>query len=499
LQEFSDTSEGFEEEDGLASEPAVYRLMGSLGGKAMMPVALRVVPEWLGAADWRMRRVGLVVVAALADQCSKQAGAQLGQMVRSAVASMRDPHPRVAAQALHLLNALCTAFPERVPLEHHAEVVPALGSLLADQAQARPSSFKVRGIAVAALVVLAGDRCPAEALAPYLDPLLSGLISCLQPNAPPQLQEVALEGQSVSQAVMPARWSRTPPSPADWPHPSCAVSCSVVVGCCAAVLAAVTNLASVSQADFSGHYAAFMPGLKGILGSPAAAQQPSLRDRAVQCIGVLGGAVGRQAFLPDAAEVMGALAAELAQAQAQAQGEGEVSWDRLGPATGAICAAMRGDFAQYLPVLLPVLARAATADVGFCVQDLDDEEADTGMQHDEATGLQTAVVDVRGHGKKRITMNTFAVLEKAAALDTMDKYARELGWRFAECVMEGGLSGLALPLVDFKFSEQVRTSAAIALSSFFDCVVAAARRGELEDLQVSSSTSQGCDLIPSGD
>ena len=32
---------------------------------------------------------------------------------------------------------------------------------------------------------------------------------------------------------------------------------------------------------------------------------------------------------------------------------------------------------------------------------------------------QSAVLDVRGVGKKRITLNTYAVQEKAAALDTL--------------------------------------------------------------------------------
>lgn len=66
----------------------------------------------------------------------------------------------------------------------------------------------------------------------------------------------------------------------------------------------MSRLASVSGGDFSSHYSSFMPGLKGILRSPAASAMAGLRDRALECVGFIGLAVGRRVFSPDAAEVM---------------------------------------------------------------------------------------------------------------------------------------------------------------------------------------------------
>lgn len=51
----------------------------------------------------------------------------------------------------------------------------------------------------------------------------------------------------------------------------------------------------------------------------------------------------------------------------------------MGPATGTVCQALGEGFLQYLPVLVPLLAKTAEMDVGFSVTDVDDDEAETGM------------------------------------------------------------------------------------------------------------------------
>lgn len=59
--------------------------MGALGGKTMLPVAMKLVPQWLGAGEWPRRRASLVVVAALVDYCPKQIKASFAQMFKTAV------------------------------------------------------------------------------------------------------------------------------------------------------------------------------------------------------------------------------------------------------------------------------------------------------------------------------------------------------------------------------------------------------------------------------
>ena len=66
---------------------------------------------------------------------------------------------------------------------------------------------------------------------------------------------------------------------------------------------AISSLAELAQDSFASHYQSFMPGLKNILQSPAAAQMPTLRDQAMHAVAFIGGAVGREIFMPDAREV----------------------------------------------------------------------------------------------------------------------------------------------------------------------------------------------------
>ncbi len=479
---------GDDAEEGCTAvaEAAIYRLMGALGGKAVLPLAMKLVPQWLGAPEWPRRRASLVVVAALVDYAPKQIKASFAHMFKTAVdfsqvrsstdrlsapclicmdierltgffwLSLRlvfchtarrldlpthlyklththapqDAHPRVAAEALHLLNLLQAKFPELVAqgTTHFAAALPALGTAILNEDGSRPA--RLRGIAVATLSgLLANERVSQEHLSGLADPLLSALATCLQPGAvPAEVQEATLE--------------------------------------------AVAAIATVDQAEFAEkHYAGFMPGLKGILASASAHAQGNagaLRDRAIECVGVVGAAVGRQLFAADAVAVMDLLVGQLQSVQ-----PGEVSFERMGPATGTVAQALGEGFMRYLPVLVPLLGRTTQLDVGFSMEDAADEEEDGVLASDGAR--QSAVLDVRGVGKKRITLNTYAVLEKAAALDTLDRYARVLGWRFAEHAE--ALPEVLLPLLQFQFSEAVRTSAALCLASTFDSLVEAAKRG----------------------
>jgi len=160
-------------------------------------------------------------------------------------------------------------------------------------------------------------------------------------------------------------------------------------------LSGVSSLAELAQDSFASHYQSFMSGLKGILQSPAAAQMPTLRDQAMQAVGVIGGSVGRETFLPDAREVrmsdskrcciwhsltmlfsphhdkvMSLLANEL-----QNSTPGSLSIEYVFPATGHICRTLKQDFLAYLPLLIPFLRHTLSTPVDFAVEDVDEDEA----------------------------------------------------------------------------------------------------------------------------
>ncbi len=410
---------------------AIYRLMGLLGGKSMLPIAMEVVPEWLGAAGdecWAQRRVSLMVVQALVSYCPKHIKASFGQMLKTAVDFTGDSHPRVAAEAIHLVNTLCEKFPELAAQGTHLQAtLPALHAVIGDGKRL----VRLRGIAVDTLAVVltaCHERIPPSAVAPFMKPIFDALVLCMAGNMPPQLQEATLD--------------------------------------------ALAALATLAQEGFGAHYADVMRELKGIVSrsSPlATGQAGSLRDKAVECVGILGNAVGKAAFAADAKEVMDMLVGQLVGAT-----PGQVSFERLGAATGTVCEAMGEHFFPYLAVLGPLLVQTTQMDLGYSVEDVDEEEEEGATAH--ANGVVTTVVDLRGMGgKKRITVNSYAMQEVQAALDTLDKYARVLGAKFATAAEE------LLPFLNRLYTcphAEVRTSAALCAGAGFDCVVEAVKLGQ---------------------
>lgn len=89
--------------------------------------------------------------------------------------------------------------------------------------------------------------------------------------------------------------------------------------------------------------------------------------------------------------------------------------------------------------------------------------------HDEETGLQSTIVEVRGGSQIRFTMNTTKVLEKQLACQTLFEYVDALGPHLAAFI--GPALEKVLPLVIFKYSEQVRNSASFACGKLFSAAV----------------------------
>ena len=114
------------------AEDAISRLLDSLQGKTVMPVATNLLPAYLQSPDWRKRRVGMMVMTCMVQQCPKSVKPRLSQTLQTALTFMKDSHPRVVAQALSCLEALCEAFPGNTQTASHVGAIPLLASLISD-------------------------------------------------------------------------------------------------------------------------------------------------------------------------------------------------------------------------------------------------------------------------------------------------------------------------------------------------------------------------------
>jgi hypothetical protein len=69
-------------------------------------------------------------------------------------------------------------------------------------------------------------------------------------------------------------------------------------------LTAVASIAHVRKEAFSAYYGYFMPIVKTILRTATSKEARLVRGKAMECFGLIGNAVGREQFSPDALEVM---------------------------------------------------------------------------------------------------------------------------------------------------------------------------------------------------
>ena len=148
---------------------------------------------------------------------------------------------------------MSTDFGPKMQEQLHATVVPALVTVMDD------GCVRVQAHAAAAVINFC-EHCEKETLQPYLQGLLGKLHQMLQRNIR-RVQEQAVT--------------------------------------------AVASVADVAQEDFLLYYDAFMPGLRQLLTDLAGKEFRMLRGKAMECISLIGVAVGKEKFAADAKEVMG--------------------------------------------------------------------------------------------------------------------------------------------------------------------------------------------------
>lgn len=141
-----------------------------------------------------------------------------------------------------------------------------------------------------------------------------------------------------------------------------------------------------------------------------------LRGKALQCVGLIGVAVGKEVFLQDALQVMQLLMPVL-QVQPGAIPEGYFEY--YAPACCRISQTLGEQFVQFLPLVLPPIIHTLGVETDFSMTEVSEAEEIGAVSHDNEDGFESIVMEVKGGQKMRMTMNTTAVMEKAHAAKLM--------------------------------------------------------------------------------
>ncbi|KAL2320474.1 hypothetical protein Fmac_029443 [Flemingia macrophylla] len=411
---------GAEDEDEDAGETSNYgfgqecldRLSISLGGNTIVPVASELLPTFLAAPEWQRHHAALIALAQIAEGCSKVMIKNLEQVLSMILNSFHDPHPRVRWAAINAVGQLSTDLGPDLQVKFHHLVLPALAGAMDDFQNPRVQAH------AASAVLNFTENCTPDILTPYLDGIVSKLLVLLQ-NGKQMVQEGALT--------------------------------------------ALASVADSSQEQFQKYYDAVMPYLKAILVNANDKSNRMLRAKAMECISLVGMAVGKEKFRDDAKQVMDVLMS-LQQSQLDAD---DPTASYMLQAWARLCKCLGQDFLPYMGFVMPPLLQSAQLKPDVTITSAD---SDTEFDEDDDS-IETITL-----GDKRIGIKTSVLEEKATACNMLCCYADELKEGFFPWIDQVAFT--LVPLLKFYFHEEVRKAAVSAMPELLSSAKSAVEKGQ---------------------
>uniref|UniRef100_A0A0N4ZZG2 TOG domain-containing protein n=1 Tax=Parastrongyloides trichosuri TaxID=131310 RepID=A0A0N4ZZG2_PARTI len=395
-----------EEEDYTVGESSLDRFSCALGGKSLLQPLLSLAGEYLKSSDWKYRHAAIMALSVSGEGCKRQMEPIIENIISTILPYLKDDHPRVRYAACNAIGQMSTDFGPTLQKKCHATVVPALLETLIDLSNARVSAH-----AGAALVNFS-EECPKNVISLYLTDIIAKLEFVLE-NTFKQLLE---KGKKI---VLEQ------------------------------VITTVASVADAAKDQFIAYYDRLIPPLKYILKNTTAPEHKVLRGKTIECISLIGLAVGPEKFEPDVNEIMEVLLSS----QTEEISNDDPLLAYMISSWARICKILGEKFGRYLPMVMPAVMKAASLkpDVMLLDEDSADQNAD---EYDNWSFMNLG-------DNQSLGIKTSGLEEKSTACEMIVCYAREAKAAFidyVEPVME-----LMLPLLKFMFHDVVRMSAAEAM------------------------------------
>ncbi|OUZ99546.1 HEAT [Macleaya cordata] len=391
------------------------RLSISLGGNTIVPVASELLPVFLAAPEWQKHHAALIALAQIAEGCSKVMIKNLEHVVNMVLNSFQDPHPRVRWAAINAIGQLSTDLGPDLQVQYHQRVLPALASAMDDFQNPRVQAH------AASAVLNFSENCTPDILTPYLDGIVGKLLILLQ-NGKQMVQEGALT--------------------------------------------ALASVADSSQEHFQKYYDAVMPYLKAILLNATDKSNRMLRAKSMECISLVGMAVGKEKFRADAKQVMEVLMT----LQGSQLDTDDPTISYMLQAWARLCKCLGQDFLPYMSVVMPPLLQSAQLKPDLTITSADSDE-DIDQSDDDS--IETITL-----GDRRIGIKTSVLEEKATACNMLCCYADELKEGFYPWIDQ--VAPTLVPLLKFYFHEEVRKAAVSAMPELLRSAKLAIEKGQAQ-------------------
>merc|ERR1719342_1178220 len=223
------------------------------------------------------------------------------------------------------------------------------------------------------------------------------------------------------------------------------------------IVTTIASVADTAEEKFIEYYDKFMPHLKYMIGNATTAELRLLRGKTIECVSLIGLAVGGEKFAPDASEVMELLLASQIKGEEMAEDDPQMSY--MISAWARICKILGAGFAPYLPMVMGPVMKTASMKPEVAL--LDNEELG-GVEDDSEDWQFVQLGEQQNFGIK-----TAGLEDKATACQMLVCYARELKENFADYTEQ--VVKLMVPMLKFYFHDGVRTAAAESLPYLLEC------------------------------
>lgn len=415
---WADSDELLDEDNdcnNVIAEAALDRLACGLGGKTILPLVTASVPGMLANSDWKQRHAALMALSAVGEGCSKQMEGMLDQVMDGVPGVMdgvlrylQDPHPRVRYAACNAIGQMSTDFAPIFEKKFHERVIPGLLMLLDDNMNPR-----VQAHAGAALVNFSED-CPKNILTGYLE----GMMAKLEGILTAKFKELVEKGTKL---VLEQ------------------------------VVTTIASVADTAEKEFIAYYDRLMPCLKYIIQNANKEELKMLRGKTIECVSLIGLAVGPDKFMADASDVMDMLLATYGGDGAELPDD-DPQTSYLISAWSRICKVLGKRFEQYLPLVMGPVMRTASMKPEVALLDNEDMQGVEGDVDWQFVSLGE---------QQNFGIRTAGLEDKASACMMLLCYARELKEGFSNYAEQ--VVKLMVPMLKFYFHDGVRSAAAESL------------------------------------
>ncbi|VDK72111.1 unnamed protein product [Litomosoides sigmodontis] len=421
------------EDNAGIGESSLDRISCSLGGKFVLNSFLRIVPRMMhDVGNWKCRHAAIMGISTVGEGCKRQMEPVIEEIVNNVLPFLGDSHPRVRYAACNALGQMSSDFSPTLQKKCHEKVVNGLCALLIDL-----NCPRVAAHAGAALVNFSED-CPKNIITLYLPQIMEKLEFVLDHT----FKQLLERGKKL---VLEQ------------------------------VITTIASVADAAQDQFIAFYDSLMPPLKYILQNSNVEELSTLRGKTIECISLIGLAVGKEKFFKDANEIMHILLTNQSQFEQISADDPQISY--MISAWARICKILGEEFAAFLPLVMPPVLRAASIKPDVTLMSDDDI---TNQEEDPEWNF------VPLGDQKMFGIKTAGLEDKATACEMLVCYARELKSAFSPYIES--VTQLMLPHLKFMFHDAVRSAAA----DIFPCLLQCARsRGDQFRMELWNAAISG--------